>query len=137
MKYTALRNKRLCLLFIVSLLAGALPGQALSASGNGIMIVAANTQSRFFSRYVYDPSVVYTGSHAATALYFHNPGNPNWRLVSRISLDSIICRPALESFRKSGTWEGHLKPDGSCGADAEPVEWAVGNWLNFESSKNR
>lgn len=137
MKYTALRNKSLCLLFIVSLLAGALPGQALSASGNGLMVVAANTQSKFFSRYVYDPSVVYSGSYGATALYFRNPGNPNWRVVPKISLDSIFCRSALESIRKTGTWEGHLKPDGSCGAEAEPVEWAVGNWLNFESSKNK
>lgn len=137
MKCTAIRNKSMCLLFIGSLLAGALPGKVLSASDNGQMVVAANTPSKFFSRYVYDPAVSYTGDHGADVLYFRNPGNPTWRAVSKFRLNSIVCRSALESFRKTGTWEGHLKPDGSCGAEAEPVEWAVGNWLNFESSKNR
>ena len=137
MKYYALKNKNLCLLFICSLLAGVPPVQALAASGNGLMIVAANTPGKFFSRYVYDPAVSYSGSHVADILYFHNPGNLKWRPVSKFRLDSIVCRAALESFRSTGTWEGHLKPDGSCGAEAEPVEWAVGNWLNFESSKNR
>lgn len=137
MNYPAIKNKSMCLLFIGSLLAGALPGKALSASGNGLMAVAANTQGKFFSRYVYDPAVSYAGNHVADVLYFHNPGNPTWRAVSKFRLNSIRCRSALESFRKTGTWEGHLKPDGSCGAEAEPVEWAVGNWLNFESTKNR
>lgn len=137
MKHPATRNKIMCLLFIGSLLAGALPGHASSDFGKGSMIVAANTQGKFFSRYVYDPAVSYAGNHVADVLYFHNPGNPNWLAVSKLRLNSILCRSALESFRKTGIWEGHLKPDGSCGAEAEPVEWAVGNWLNFESSKNR
>lgn len=96
----------------------------------------ASTGGRaFLSRYSYDPAVVYAGTYGANILYYHNPRNPNWYRGFRKELDAVTCRPAIAGFRSTGTWKGHLNQDGSCGDTAEPVDWALGNWLNFDGSR--
>lgn len=93
----------------------------------------ASPDSRaFLSRYSYNPVVVYAGKCDANVLYYHNLRNPNWYRGFRKELDSVTCPSAIAGFRSSGTWKGHLSKDGSCGDPAEPVEWALGNRLNFD-----
>lgn len=86
----------------------------------------------FLSRYSYDPTVVYAGTYVANVLYYHNPRNPKWYKGFKKELDSVTCPSAIAGFRSNGTWKGHLNPDGSCADPSEPVEWALGNRLNFD-----
>lgn len=97
-----------------------------------VLAAPSSTGGAFLSRYSYDPAVVYAGTYGANILYYHNPRNPNWYRGFRKELNALTCLPAIAAFRSTGTWKGHLKQDGSCGDTAEPVDWAVGNRLNFE-----
>lgn len=101
-----------------------------------VITVAANTPgTQIFDRVRYNPSVMYSGQFSRNAVYYHNPGNPVWRAGLKKEIDYISCRSAQDSLRRTGTWAGHLRVDGACGDTAEPVEWAIGNWLNFNNSK--
>jgi len=83
---------------------------------------------------MYQPNRIYTGPFSPAALYYRNPGNPQWRRGFRRELKDLICQPAVVSFSTAGIWKGHLNPDGTCADPSEPVEWAVGNRLNFEGA---
>lgn len=141
MKFSFIATATICLL-----ISAVIPENLLAqtpSSGQGtkrdIIVVAANAPgtATIFDQVRFNPAVVYSGPFNVKAIYYHNPGNPNWRVGVMKEIDLVSCRPALDSFRKTGTWKGHLKRDGSCGDTAEPVEWAVGNWLNFNSARNR
>ncbi|MBT1071481.1 hypothetical protein [Pelotalea chapellei] len=80
----------------------------------------------------YNPRMIYSGPFQDQVLYYRYPGYTLWQRGYSRELDSLACRPAVISFKTSGTWQGHLKPDGSCGSPAEPAEWALGNRLNYD-----
>lgn len=80
----------------------------------------------------YQPGKTYAGPNPVNSVYYRNPGNPQWRMAFSRELSGLSCRPALAGFSTSGTWQGHLNPDGTCADPAEPVEWATGNRLNYE-----
>lgn len=82
----------------------------------------------------YNPARIYTGINPANAIYYRNPGNPQWRRAFSRELSGLSCRPAVIGFASTGTWMGHLNPDGTCADPAEPVEWATGNRLNYEGA---
>lgn len=101
------------------------------------ILVAANigSDARIFDRVRYNPSAVYSGAFKSTMLYYQNPGDTKWRLGLNIELGKITCPDASNNLKRTGTWAGHFNLDGTCGSKAEPVEWAVGNLLNFKNEK--
>lgn len=101
---------------------------------NAAPLLAADPPGAFFARYSYDPAFFYPGAYAANALYYRNPGNPNWQAGFSRDLSAVTCREAYSSIKRNGMWKGHLKQDGSCADPAEGVEWKVGNRLNFDVS---
>lgn len=108
---------------VMFLCAGSVPAMAASTS--------PGTRA-FLSRYSYDPSVIYAGTYGSNVLYYHNHRNPNWYRGFKKELDAVSCPPAIAGLRSNGTWKGHLNQDGSCADQSEPVEWALGNRLNFD-----
>ncbi len=100
-------------------------------------LMAENSPESLFTRQAYNPAVVYNGSFRTNAIYFHNRRNPVWYPGLKEELDSINCKAAQDSFRKSGRWNGHFVQGSSCGETSEPTEWAVGNWLNFSAVKGK
>lgn len=104
----------------------------------GAIVVTANTATpQLLDRVRYNPSVIYSGSHGINVIYYHNSRNPVWRVGINKDLNNLTCRFAQDSLRRTGLWMGHLLPDGSCGDTAEPVEWAVGNWMNFNAARSK
>jgi hypothetical protein len=83
----------------------------------------------------YDPLIVYPGDYQADALLFRNPGTMVWQTIPRLErLQNVSCKDALDHLTGEGKWQGHLRPDGSCGSRAEPSDWIMGNRLNFEDA---
>jgi hypothetical protein len=81
----------------------------------------------------YDSSTSYTGIFKSDQLYRRNPDLGSWRGSKRLShLKQVICPKAKETLSENGLWKGHLNTDGSCGSSAEPAEWALGNFLNYQ-----
>jgi hypothetical protein len=102
-----------------------------------LLLISNATVAMAINFYPYNPAAIYNGKFSRNAIYYHNPKNPNWQLGLKKELNFITCRPALESLKNTGTWKGHFNPDGSCGPTSEPVEFAVGNWLNFSNIKGK
>ncbi len=113
-------------IFILNLMAAAMISTAFAPAALG----ADSAQPAKAAGY--NPSLTYPGSYVPTTLYIrHSRLGPWKRGFSRQYPKGISCRDALNSFGRSGLWNGHLKPDGSCGTLGEPTEWALGNRLNF------
>lgn len=80
----------------------------------------------------YQAQRIYNGPNSADAIYFRNPGNPQWQRGFALVLKKVTCRPALDGFYATGLWQGHLNPNGSCEDPSEPSQWATGNRLNYD-----
>ena len=82
----------------------------------------------------YNPKITYPGSFVPTMLYLRNfPSSPWRRGLKGLFSRGVSCRDALTNLGRSGLWQGHLNPDGSCGPLGEPSEWALGNRLNYQT----
>lgn len=92
---------------------------------------AADTSSGASPGYAYDSGVVYSGPFNTNGIYHNNRNNPKWYPGLNQELDAVICRAARESFSRTGRWSGNFDSDSSCLNTSEPIEYAVGNWLNF------
>ena len=83
----------------------------------------------------YDPKKIYPGDYNAHVMMYRNPGSDMWQRVPGLDrLRHVVCRDALEQLQRQGRWQGHLKLDGSCGSTAEPMDWILGNRLNYEDA---
>lgn len=80
----------------------------------------------------YDPFKIYPGIYETDRLYIKNPDATQWRSSLKPAfIKEVTCAETVKLFYLKGWWLGHLNRDGSCGATAEPLEWATGNLLNF------
>jgi len=81
----------------------------------------------------YNPNIVYAGNFKADLLFCRYEGSDVWRRVNRLDrLRYVTCTDALQKLKQKGTWKGHLDvKDGSCGSLGEPLDWAMGNWINY------
>lgn len=85
----------------------------------------------------YGPAIIYPGPYEPEQLFFRSPGGIVWlRWSARNYTKSVTCRDTLKSLRLTGVWQGHLKSSGACGSLAEPSDWALGNWLNYDLISN-
>ena len=86
---------------------------------------------------VYNADTRYPGAYENDALLFRNSLKDTiWRSIPNFSrLYKVTCVDALTHLKTEGKWQGHLKPDGSCGSTAEPAIWVMGNRLNYEGAE--
>jgi hypothetical protein len=83
---------------------------------------------------IYNPAIIYTGDYQPDVLLFKNPWTIAWQRIPKLDhLRYVTCQDALNHLNLEGRWKGHLNPDGSCGSQAEPADWAIGNRLNYEN----
>ncbi|TWJ32437.1 hypothetical protein JN12_00877 [Geobacter argillaceus] len=88
-------------------------------------------------RISYDPAIMYPGPYTPEHLFYKNPKGPVWlQWTAGDFTRKVTCSGALKRLKRKGVWQGHLKPDGSCGSPAEPSDWAVGNWINYYLSSS-
>ncbi len=86
----------------------------------------------------YNPQVKYPGYYQSDLLYVKNNGSKIILVIPHLDrLDYISCSDALDHLGQEGKWQGHLKPDGSCGTYDEPAEYTMGNRLNYEEPQVR
>lgn len=85
----------------------------------------------------YNPAVTYPGVHAAAEILFKNRAtSTTWQSVPVLRrLQKVTCSDAVAHLQREGKWHGHLNSDGSCGSIAEPVEWILGNRLNYDEAQ--
>lgn len=82
----------------------------------------------------YDPAAVYTGDYQPDVLLCRNAGSDIWQRIRRLDrIQNVTCPAAIDLIKSQGRWRGRLNLDGSCGAAAEPADWALGNRLNYEN----
>jgi hypothetical protein len=87
----------------------------------------------------YNPATLYDGAFNSEMLFFKNhPEDTTWRRISYFGqLYKVTCREALDSLKRTGTWQGHLNlKNGSCAGVEEPAAWATGNWRNYDRLRN-
>lgn len=103
--------------------------QATSSSAVVPVISATNN-----TKYV--TGNIYTGMYSAKALYYrHNTKQPwmRWSKSDNYQQD-VTCTVALVSLDSTGVWNGNLGARGACGTTAEPAIFAIGNYLNQNTS---
>jgi hypothetical protein len=102
---------------------------------NGVSAAEQKGQGQKGKVPAYDPLILYPGEHQADVLLFRNPGSIVWQRIPRLDqLRNLSCKDALDHLMSEGKWQGHLRPDGSCGSPAEPSDWIMGNRLNYEDA---
>jgi len=98
----------------------------------GVSVSATSVYGAERSREPYSPVIIYPGPYAPEQLFYKNPKGETWlRWTAKDFNRAVTCPGALKQLKRTGVWQGHLKPNGSCGTPAEPSDWATGNWLNF------
>ena len=82
----------------------------------------------------YDPAVTYAGYYQSDVLYVKNSGSKIIQAIPHFDrLNYVKCSDALDHLSRDGKWQGHLKPDGSCGSYDEPAQYTLGNRLNYDN----
>ena len=109
----------------IMLICGLSAGISNAQQGNKGVVIRPGTS--------YNPNVVYAGNFKSDLLFCKNAESGAWRRVRKLDrLRYVTCTDALQQLRQSGTWKGHLNiKDGSCGSSGEPLDWAMGNWINY------
>lgn len=84
----------------------------------------------------YFADVLYNGEYIPTALFYRNVKTEPWMRMSKSDnyREVVTCKPALIKLEVTGQWVGNIKQDGSCGPEAEPATYKIGNRLNFDDS---
>lgn len=84
----------------------------------------------------YESSITYEGIFNASRLYKVPSGTENV-VGSRhpALLKDVVCAEARKALDRKGQWVGNLDERGRCGPSPEPAQWAVGNFLNYQSGK--
>jgi hypothetical protein len=83
----------------------------------------------------YNPKVQYPGPYQSDVLYVKNSGSTIIRVIPHLDLlKYVTCYNALDHLNSEGKWQGHLRPDGSCGSYDEPAEYTMGNRLNYDGA---
>ncbi|WP_306532956.1 hypothetical protein [Geobacter sp.] len=89
------------------------------------------------AREPYVPATIYPGPYEPEQLFYRSPNGVIWlRWSAKDFTKSVTCRGTLKSLKLTGVWQGHLKPNGACGSTAEPSDWALGNWINYDLISN-
>jgi hypothetical protein len=116
------------------------PKMCEEASCSLTLIVAENAGSKKkFDMDIneYNPTVTYPGIYLTDQLFRKNLGNGDWVGSSFVPhLSNVTCSKAKAQLSEHGLWKGNLNRDGSCGSNAEPTDWAMGNLLNYQSTLN-
>ena len=86
----------------------------------------------------YNANKVYAGVFEPRRIYKKNFGSDFWTGSRKPAfIEAVFCSEARAMLSKAGHWKGRLRADGSCGGSREsnePVDWAVGNFLNYEAT---
>jgi hypothetical protein len=83
----------------------------------------------------YNPAIKYSGDYSSDVILFKNLKSTVWERLPRLGrLLQVTCQDASNALNREGKWQGRLKQDGSCGSDAEPLDWITGNRLNYENA---
>jgi len=109
--------------------------RAIIAAGMFALILAgiSTPASATEAREPYDPAIIYPGPYTPEQLFYRSPKGLVWLQWSAKDFTrAVTCRGTLKSLKLTGVWQGHLKPNGACGTPAEPSEWALGNWINYD-----
>ncbi len=109
-----------------------LAGGLCTTTGAADTPVVVNNKQRATS---YVPDEIYEGRYLTTRLFYRSPDSPLWRRMVKFDdfRTIVTCKDALTAFETTGTWQGHLNPNGSCSAvTAEPAIFAIGNRINYE-----
>lgn len=87
----------------------------------------------------YVPGIDYKGEFIPSRLYYHNPRSAVWRRMSASDnyRDVVKCKAALVALEATGSWQGHLNQDGSCGSLDEPSYFALGSRINYDISLDK
>lgn len=81
----------------------------------------------------YDATVVYSGMFESEQIYKIVLGPGTWAGSRRPARSKeVTCRDARTALERKGWWTGPLNADGACGS-GEPSDWALGNFLNFQT----
>ncbi len=82
----------------------------------------------------YQPRMTYAGEFIPTRLYYRNPRSALWMDTGFPDnyKEQVSCPVALSSLEYTGSWQGHLNGDGSCGPVEEPSFFALGNRINYD-----
>lgn len=84
----------------------------------------------------YDASIAYEGIFNSSRLY-KVPSGTEHVVGSRrpALLKDVVCAEARKVLDRKGQWVGNLDERGRCGPSPEPSQWAVGNFLNYQSGR--
>lgn len=111
---------------------------AQEAQSNTLIAIDKTKSGKAISeedKILYNPEVAYPGVYEANRLYYKGHGSDLWKGMSKPAfLKDVTCTDAKRTLSISGSWNGHLNKNGSCGTKAEPTERAVGNYLNFQAT---
>lgn len=111
---------------------------ALVILGSILCMVATGTEKplEFSDRNEsgYQPNTTYAGEFIPAKLYYRNPRSVFWMQTNNSDnyKELVTCPVALSSLEYTGSWQGHLQQDGSCGAQEEPAYFALGNRINYD-----
>jgi len=99
-----------------------------------LLLIALLVQCPAAQAGTYNPTTVYKGPYAPVLLYYKAPDSGTWKRgnFEVTYARAVTCPQALQSFKESGYWKGRLQKDGSCSNNAQLLEWAVGNRLNYD-----
>lgn len=87
----------------------------------------------------YRPDVVYQGEYLPASLYYRHRSTQQWMRAGKVENYSELvkaCAVAKARLASEGRWLGNFAADGSCGAEAEPATYILGNRLNYEEALN-
>lgn len=112
--------------------------RAIIGAGMLALVSFGNSQAASPVWEPYVPSIIYPGPYEPEQLFYRNPKGFIWLQWSESAFTkSVTCSGALRGLKLTGTWQGHLKPNGACGTPAEPSYWALGNWINYDLINKR
>lgn len=143
MKHTQKIFLMLPLVFATSVFCWSVPGVSAQSADNmaalgqsrqpgGVFLLLAQNHTGEDTRY--NPAKIYRGPYGTNLLFYKNPKATAWvRGTQGDFTREVACAEALQSLKRTGLWQGHLR-NGACGSTDEPVDWAVGNRLNYEGN---
>jgi hypothetical protein len=110
----------------------------LPLAGVFLVVVSLLHSPAVYAATPYNPSLDYKGSYISFWLYNRNdPNSGQWLHAGferRSFPAAVSCPEARRQLQTYGFWQGQMRANGSCGADAPLRDWAVGNWLNYKIS---
>ncbi len=102
-----------------------------------LLVPQVTFASKKEARSYYQSRVTYSGPFKADRIYQLKRQHDVYYPSSRFStMTNISCGQARSALRNSGRWAGNLSDSGACLGFAEGMDFALGNFLNYQSSRS-